>query len=403
MVNGCSPNLKTMAKITKKEKEPKSETKSDQIDILANDVLSIINKQFKDLPNAAGFLSNANMITSWISTGCDILDLAISNRPHGGVALGAITEISGLPGSSKSLIAAHILANCQKKGGLAVLFDTEKAVGMLDFYRSIGLDPSRTIYTDAIRTLEEIYESIEKIITKNIESKSTRPLVIVVDSVMGASTKAELEADYAKDGYATTKAIINSKAMRKLPSLIAGRDIAIILINQLRVNMNAGFGGDPYQVSGGNAIPFSASTRLRTKVVSKSSKNMDGETVEVAIVKNRFGPPRKKVIFDIYYDSGIDNYGSWLTALKDLGVLRSAGSLGFAYDYIDEESGELITKKFKDVDFEQLLNENPPIKEMIYNQICEAYIMKYDFSNIISDETISDDVSLDIESEKEED
>jgi len=389
-----------MAKIIKKEKIPKIETKSDNIDILANDVLSIINKTFKDFPNAVGFLSNANMVTDWVSTGCDILDLAISNRPNGGIALGAITEISGLPGSSKSLIAAHILSNAQKQGGLAVLFDTEKAVGMLDFYRSIGLNPEKTVYSDSIRTLEEIYAAIDSIILKTIESKSDKPVVIIVDSVMGASTKAELEADYDVQGYATKKAIINSGAMRKFPGQIAGRKIAIVLINQLRANMNAGFGGDPYITSGGNAIPFAASTRLRTKVISKSSKNMDGETVEVSIVKNRFGPPRKKVTFDIYYDSGIDNYGSWLKALKDLGVLKSAGSLGFAYDYIDEETGELITKKFKDHDFEKLLNDNPNIKEMIYNQICEAYIMKYDTGE--EEEIGIDDVTLDTGSEIED-
>lgn len=336
-------------------------------------------------------MSCANMVNGWISTGSDILDLAISNIPNGGIPLGYISEISGLPGSSKSLLAAHILANCQKNEGLAVLFDTEKAVGMLDFYKSVGLNPEKVIYSDSIRTLEEIYDAIERIIEKTHEFSKTKPVVIVVDSVMGASTKAELESDYAKEGYATAKALINSKAMRKLPSLLAGKKIALVLINQLRVNMNAGFGGDPYQVAGGNAIPFTASVRMRTKVVSRSNKNKEGETVEVQIVKNRFGPPRKKVQFDIFYDSGIDNYGSWLTCLKDFGVLRSAGSLGYAYDFIDVETGELITKKFKEEDFEQLLNDTPGLRDVIYGQICEAYIMKYD---------IHDDVELETSNEE---
>ncbi len=354
------------------------ETKHEQIDSLASDMLQILNKSFKDLPNAAGFLSDANMVSGWIPTGSDILDLAISNVPNGGIPLGFVSEISGLPGSSKSLIAAHLMANCQKQGGLAVLFDTEKAVGMLDFYRSVGLDPKNVVYSDSIRTLEEIYESIERIIQRSVEVNKDRPVIIVVDSVMGASTKAELEADYEKEGYATAKALINSKAMRKIPSLLAGRKIALVLINQLRVNMNAGFGGDPYQVAGGNAIPFTASVRLRTKVISRSNKNKEGETVEVSIVKNRFGPPRKKVQFDICYDSGIDNYGSWLLCLKELGAIKSAGSLGYAYEFIDSETGELITKKFKEEAFEDLLNSNPELKAVIYDQICDAYIMKYD-------------------------
>lgn len=363
-----------MAKKTKTDSPTKAELHGD----LATDVLQMINKAFKDFPNAMGMMADANMAAGWISTGSDILDLAISNKPNGGIPLGFVSEIHGQSGSSKSLLAAHIMASCQKQGGLAVLFDTEKAVGVLDFYKAIGLQIEKTMYTDAIRTLEEIYDAIERIILRTVESNTDKPLVIVVDSVMGASTKAELEDDYEKDGWNTAKAIINSKAMRKLPSLIAGRKIAIVLINQLRANMNAGFGGDPFTVSGGSAIPFTASVRLRTKIISRSNKNMDGESVEVTIVKNRFGPPRKKVVFDIRYDSGIDNYGSWLNALKDFGVLRSAGSLGYAYDYIDEETGELITKKFKEEAFEKLLEEVPGLKETIYGQICDAYIMKYE-------------------------
>lgn len=235
--------------------------KEEQIEILANDVLSVINKKFKDLPNAAGYMSNANLVTKWCSTGCDILDLAIANRPNGGLGYGTIVEMSGLEGSGKSLLAAHILSECQKQGGLAVLFDTEKALGMLDFYCSVGLDPSKVIYTDKLRALEEIYQTMELIIEKSIAANSDKPVVIVVDSVMGASTLVELEADYEKDGYATTKAIVNSKAMRKIPSLIAGRPILIVLINQLRANVGAiGFGADKWCVD-----PMTTRIKIRYK------------------------------------------------------------------------------------------------------------------------------------------
>jgi len=382
-----------MAKRIKSE----SLVKEQQIDILANDVLSVINKKFKDLPNAAGYMSNANLVTKWCSTGCDILDLAISNRPNGGLGYGTIVEMSGLEGSGKSLLAAHILSECQKQGGLAVLFDTEKALGMLDFYCSVGLDPSRVIYTDKLRALEEIYQTMELIIEKSIAANSDKPVVIVVDSVMGASTLLELEADYEKDGYATTKAIVNSKAMRKIPSLIAGRPILIVLINQLRANVGAiGFGADKWSVSGGQAIPFTASTRLRLKKLGQLKGKINGadavigETIEVAIVKNRLGPPKRKVKFDIRYDSGIDNYGSWLTMLKELGAIGQSGS-SYSYKYIDGDTGEEITKKFQSKDFRRLLEETPGLKEVIYDQICEAYIMKYDLGE---EELGIDDVVL---------
>lgn len=367
-----------------KKKAENSETRSEQLDLLASDVLSIINKSFKELNgNAIGLLSDANFVNDWVSTGSDILDLAISNKPNGGIPLGFITEIFGQTGSSKSLLGAHIMASCQQKSGVAVLYDTENAVGMLDFYLSIGLDPKRTIYSDKLRALEDIYESIETLIENHT---SNVPLVIIVDSVMGATTKSENESDYDIQGWNTRKAIINSGAMRRLPGLIAGRKIAIVLINQVRDNLGAMFGADTTRTSGGQAIPFTASVRLKTKVVSRSTKNLDGETVEVQVIKNRFGPPRKKVEFTINYDSGIDNYSSWFNSLKEFGVLRSAGSYGYSYDFIDPDTAELSTIRFKESDFEQVLDSNPQLRQAMYEQICENYIMKYDIKTELNTE-----------------
>ncbi len=386
------------------KKTTEKPTKIERIDDLASDVLSIINKKFKEYPNAAEFLSAANMIQSWCPTGCDILDLSISNRPHGGLGFGTVVELSGLEGSGKSLLAAHILTECQKMGGLAVLFDTEKAVGMLDFYVSVGLDPEKVIYTDKLRALEEIYEAVEMIIEKTIASDKDKPVVIVIDSVMGASTLAELEADYEKDGYATTKAIVNSKAMRKIPSLIAGRKILLVLINQLRANMNAiGFGADKWSTSGGQAIPFTASTRLRLSKLGQIKGKINGidtaigERIQVQVVKNRLGPPRRKITFDVRYDSGIDNYGSWLTCLKELGAIGQSGS-SYTYKFVDEETGEEITKKFQSKDFKALLTENPELKERIYKQICDEYIMKYDMGED-EEELGIDDIELEVTNE----
>lgn len=337
--------------------------------------------------------SNYYKVVSIENIGKDrIVDITVEHPEHCYFGNGMLNHNSG-----KSLLAAHILTECQKMGGLAVLFDTEKAVGMLDFYCSVGLDPNRLIYTDKLRALEEIYQTIEMIIEKSISSDKDKPVVIVVDSVMGASTLKELEADYEKDGYATTKAIVNSKAMRKLPSLIVGRKILIVLINQLRANMNAiGFGADPWSVSGGQAIPFTASVRLRTKKVGQIKGKINGietaigERIQVQIVKNRLGPPRRKVVFDIRYESGIDNYGSWLTTLKELGCLRQSGSQ-YSYTFIDEETGEEVTKKFQSKEFKKLLEETPGLKETIYQQICDAYIMKYDLGDT---ELGIDDVEL---------
>lgn len=381
-------------------RKKQEETKIERNDELANDVLSMINKKFKDLPDAAQYMNEANMVTDWISTGCDILDLAISNRPNGGFPCSKIVELSGLEGSGKSLIAAHTLAECQKSGGLSVLYDTEGAVGMLDFYESIGLDISKLVYIDKIRTLEEIYESIEKIIEKTVLLKSEAPVVIVVDSVMGATTLKELEEDFTKKGYATDKAIVNSGAMRRFPSLLNGRKILLVLINQLRANMNAiGFGADPYQTTGGTAIPFTASVRLRVKKMGQIKGKINGmetpigERIQVQIVKNRVGPPRRKVIFDIRYESGIDNYGSWLNVLKEMKALSQSGS-SYSYKYVDEETAEEVVVKFQSKEFKKLLTENSELKQRIYKEICDAYIMKYDIDEE-TEELGVDDIELD--------
>lgn len=156
-------------------------------------------------------------------------------------------------------------------------------------------------------------------------------------------------------------------------------------------------------VSGGQAIPFTASTRLRLKKLGQLKGKINGvdavigETIEVAIVKNRLGPPKRKVKFDIRYDSGIDNYGSWLTMLKELGAIGQSGS-SYSYKYVDGDTGEEITKKFQSKDFRRLLEETPGLKEVIYDQICEVYIMKYDLGE---EELGIDDVVLVTENDEE--
>ena len=382
----------------KKEVEEKIDfTKADQDDILASDVLEAINAKFKNNKNSIGFLSNANLVDTWVSTGSSMLDLAIANKSGGGLGFGMICEIFGPSASAKSLLAAHILAETQKLGGLSVLFDTENAVGMLDFYQSIGLDVKRTLYSDKLRALEEIFSAIESIIEKSVKINPDRPITIVVDSVMGATTLLELEADYEKEGWATSKSIILSKAMRKITSLIVGRKILLIFVNQVRSRLGVTF-GDNLGTSGGFAIGFHSSVRLRTKVLGKLKGDINGldaeigNRVQVTVSKNRLGPPGRSVTFDIYYDSGIDDFGSWLNALKDFGFLKQSGAW-YTYEYIIEETGELIQKKFQSKDFKRLLEENPVLKDTIYRQICDAYVMKYDIEEFGTDLVRVDEVT----------
>jgi recombination protein RecA len=316
-------------------------------------------------------------LDDWVSTGSPMLDLAIANRPNGGLPVGRITEITGLEGSGKSLLAAHAIADTQKKGGYGVYIDTENAMNQ-DFLTAIGVDIKKMLYVP-LETVEDIFEAIDSIIEsiRAADGSEKKLVTIVVDSVAGATTKVELAADYDQAGYATQKAIIISKAMRKVTNLIGRERICLIFTNQLRTRMGVSF-GDPWTTSGGKAIAFHSSCRLRLKQMGQLKSKVGGIDQVVGIktraqvIKNRMGPPLRSIDYDIYFDSGIDNYGSWLEMMKNYKLVTQSGAW---YTYIDKQTGEEI--KFQAKNFEEILLERPVMKDNIYKDICETYVMSY--------------------------
>jgi recombination protein RecA len=359
----------------------KTKTKDELTDDLAVALADSINKQFKGQNYKTAFFLAGDEdaptnVHEWISSGCSMLDLAVSNRPNGGFPVGRITEITGLEASGKSLLAAHALAETQKKGGLAVYIDTESATSS-EFLTAIGVDIKTMLYVP-METIEEIFETIETIVENVRKSDKDRLVTIVVDSVMGASTKIEMSAEYDKDGYATSKSIILSKAMRKVTNWIARERICLIFTNQLRTKLGVSF-GDPWTTSGGKAIPFHASVRLRLKSVGqiKIKDSIVGIKTRVTVVKNRMGPPLRSIDYDIYFESGIDNYGGWLTIMKDYKMVTQAGAW-YTYEDIDTATGEVLSEvKFQSKDFMDKVISNPAMEQRLYDRICEAYIFKY--------------------------
>jgi len=352
----------------------KKKEELDLADILAGE----LNKQAKD-NKVAFFLDDDSAPTNvdgWVSTGCAMLDVAISNRPYGGLPVGRIVEVTGLEQSGKSLVSAHLLAETQKQGGVAVLIDTETAVSR-EFLEAIGVDVSKLLYVSA-DSVEQIFDMTETIIEKVRETSKDRLVTIVTDSVAAASTSAELASDYGKDGYATDKAIIISKAMRKITNMIGRQKILLVYTNQLRQKMNAMPFGDPWTTSGGKALAFHASVRLRLKGTGQIKMKVGGNDkivgmkVRAQVVKNRMGPPLRSTDFEIFFDRGIDNYGSWLKVMKDEKVVKQAGAW---YTYVDTETGE--EHKFQSKDFILLMEENDELREQIYKKICEAQILQY--------------------------
>src|SRR6056300_1530997 len=358
-------------------------------DDLANVIADNLNKKFKD-NKVAYFLDGSDDtptdIKDFISTGSSMLDLAISNREDGGIAVGRITEINGLESSGKSLLASHILAETQKKGGIAVYMDTETSVSR-DFLEAIGVDVSKLLYLH-FECVEDIFEAIEDIITKVRESDKDRLVTILVDSLAATSTKVEIEADFGKDGYATTKAIVISKALRKITQMIGRQKVSLVFTNQLRQKLGVMF-GDPWTTSGGKALPFHASTRIRLKnmgQIKDTGKNVLGMKCRAQIVKNRLGPPLRHADYDMYFDRGIDNYGAWLTVLKEHKLVKSGG----AWYTLTDQNGE--DHKFLSKDWEELITKDDELREYVYKIICDKVILKYKEKLGIDDVEFTDEV-----------
>lgn len=413
-----------MAKGTKK-KVTNDEISSFDIKAISDELVSSLNTQFKqNVDKAAFYLSDPNLgaeVTDWVSTGSDMLDIAISNRKYGGYPVGRITELTGLEASGKSLLAAYALSNTQKKGGIAVYIDTEAAVSR-DYLTAIGVDVDKLIYLQ-LDALEHIFASIDKIISNVRTADKKVPLTIVVDSVMGATTLKESESDWSKDGYATDKAIILSKAMRKLPITVSKQNVCLIFTNQLRTNLGVTF-GEKFTTSGGKAIAFSSSVRIRLTDAGKIKAPVNGidevvgNTTRAKIIKNRLGPPQKTIDYNIYYKSGIDNYGSWLEILKKFKLATSGISWTFKLEYESSKTGQLIKFtdeivnpstgelkkptdegfKCKSKDFAAYMELNPSLRNYFYDAICDNFIMDYDIHKDFSIE----DIKIDSEFENEE-
>ena len=353
------------------------------IEMLANE----LNKANKDGGKIAHFLDeqdNPSEITDWISTGSSILDLAISNRPHGGLPVGKMVEFNGLEGTGKSLLSAHVVADTQKKGGVAVVIDTENAAAP-EFWKSLGVDLSKLLYVQC-ETVEDIFAQMERMIAIVRKSNKDRILTIIVDSVAAASTKVELESDHGKDGYATGKSIIISKAMRKITTMIGRQKVLTVFTNQLRQNLNAMAFGDKYVVSGGKALAYHCSVRVRLNNTGKLKRGEEiiGNECKAVVVKNRMGPPQRQASFDIYFDSGIADYGSWIKVLKENNLVKQGGAY---YTYKKNDGSEW---KFQSKDFVSVMQTDKELSEEVYSKICDAVIMKYKDPNsqIIEDAVI---------------
>lgn len=354
----------------------------EQEDTAGRDKLAVflqkaLNDRQKDGQKVAYFLDekeDPSTISEWVPTGCAMLDLAICNRPHSGLPVGRISEFNGLESSGKSLLCAHIIAETQKKGGLAVMLDPEYAAAP-DFWSAIGVQIPNLVYIPCDH-LEGMLQNLETAIGEVRKNYSDRLVTIITDSIASVPTKKELEGGFDVAAYGGDKSKILSLAMRKLNGIIARQRVCAVFTNQLRQNMKAMAFGDQYTEPGGLAFRFAASVRIRMKNigrVSNSKKQVIGRTIQAQVTKTRFGPTFRTATFDIHYDSGIQDLQSWLDYMKDNGLITGTKA-GYTFKMCDD-------KVLKAAEFVQTANEDSEFREKVYQAICENYIMKYRAAN----------------------
>jgi recombination protein RecA len=276
-----------------------------------------------------------------IPTGSLALDIALG---VGGIPRGRVVEIFGPEASGKTTLALHIVAEAQKKGGIAGFIDAEHALDV-GYAQKLGVKTDDLLISQP-DTGEQALEIADMLV------RSGAIDVVVIDSVAALVPKAELEGEMG-DAHMGLQARLMSQALRKLTSTISKSNTCVIFINQIRMKIGI-FMGNPETTTGGNALKFYASLRLDIRRIGaiKDGQDVIGNRTRVKVVKNKLAPPFKEVEFDIMYGEGISREGDILDLAVEKGIVQKSGTwFSFESERIGQgrENSKSYLKEHKEI------------------------------------------------------
>lgn len=288
-----------------------------------------------------------------IPTGSLSLDIALG---LGGIPKGRVIEIYGPESSGKTTVTLHMIAEVQKRGGIAGFIDAEHALDPT-YAAAIGVDVDN-LYINQPDYGEQGLEIAEAMV------RSSAMDIVVVDSVAALTPKAELEGDMG-DSHVGLQARLMSQALRKLAGAISKSNCTVVFINQLREKVGVIY-GNPQVTTGGNALKYYASVRMDVRRVEQLKQGGDfvGNRTKVKIVKNKVAPPFKEAEFDIMFGEGISYEGDLLDLAADIDVINKSGAW-YAYQGNKIGQGRENAKIY--------LKENPEICAEIDRKVREHY------------------------------
>lgn len=319
--------------------------------------------------------SAAAMQVETVPTGSLSLDIALG---AGGVPKGRILEIYGPESSGKTTVALHMVAEVQKRGGIAGFIDAEHALDPV-YAKNIGVD-IENLYISQPDNGEQALEITETMV------RSGAVDIVIVDSVAALVPKAEIDGDMG-DSHVGLHARLMSQALRKLTAVISKSNCVVIFINQLREKVGVMF-GNPETTTGGRALKFYASIRLDVRKVEtlKQGGDMVGNRTRIKVVKNKVAPPFKQAEFDIMFGTGISKEGDILDLAAECAVIQKSGAW-YAYQGEKIGQGRENSKNF--------LREHPEICDEVEEKVRIYYNL------LPQKETSEETPSVQTESDKE--